>query len=243
VKTGSGAFMSNYKDSALLARLMVATGETAGTRTVALLTSMEEPLGRFSGNWVEVWECVDILKGVRHPMSSDLIELSIILAGWMLYLGKVVDSPEAGAARADEVLQNGEAYKAWLSMVRLQGGDVSVFEDPAANHKPKATRLLAAERNGYLAAMNCTEVGWAVQRLGAGRTRPGDPVATHAGLEMHAKLGTWVEAGQPLVTLFSEDAALLDEPESLLRHTLVLADTVPDLHPLIHEIITAAPKG
>jgi pyrimidine-nucleoside phosphorylase len=243
VKTGSGAFMSNYADSELLARLMVATGETAGTRTVALLTSMDEPLGRFSGNWVEVWECVDILKGVRHPMSADLIELSNILAGWMLYLGKVVDSPEAGAARADELLQSGAAYKAWLSMVKLQGGDVSVFDEPAAHHKPKATRVLTAESSGYLAAMDCTEVGWAVQRLGAGRTRPGDPVAAHAGLEMHAKLGTWLEAGQPLVTLFSEDAALLDEPESLLRRTLILSDTQPDLHPLIREIKAVPSKA
>ncbi|MEO6801941.1 MAG: thymidine phosphorylase, partial [Granulicella sp.] len=243
VKTGSGAFMSNYADSELLARLMVATGETAGTRTVALLTSMDEPLGRFSGNWVEVWECVDILKGIRHPMSSDLIELSNILAGWMLYLGKAVDSPEAGAARADEMLQSGAAYKAWLEMVTLQGGDVNVFDDPAAHHKPNATRVLTAESSGYLAAMDCTEVGWAVQRLGAGRTRPGDPVSAHAGLEMHAKLGTWVEVGQPLVTLFSEDADLLAEPESLLRRTLILSDTPPNLHPLIREIKAAPPQA
>jgi pyrimidine-nucleoside phosphorylase len=239
VKTGSGAFMSNYEDSEHLARLMVATGETAGTCTVALLTSMDEPLGRFSGNWVEVWECVDILKGVRHPMSADLIELSNILAGWMLYLGKLVDSPEAGATRADEVLRSGAAYEAWLSMVKLQGGDISVFDNPATHHKPKVTRVLTAWRSGYLAAMDCAEVGWAVQRLGAGRTRPGDPVAAHAGLEMHVKLGEWIEDGQPLCTLFSEDAHLLDEPMEMLRRTLVLAGDPPRRQPLVRSTITA----
>ena len=90
VKVGSGAFMPSYEQSKLLANLMVSTGELAGTRTVALLTSMDEPLGRFSGNWVEVWECVDIMRGTRHPMSADLIELSNALSGWMLFLaGKV----------------------------------------------------------------------------------------------------------------------------------------------------------
>jgi len=238
VKTGSGAFMSRYEDSLHLARLMVATGEAAGTRTAALLTSMEEPLGRFSGNWIEVWECVDILKGIRHPMSADLIELSNILAGWMLYLGKRVDSPEAGAALADEMLRSGAAYKSWLAMVELQGGDISTFDNPAAHHKPSATRVLTAERTGFLATMDCTQVGWAVQRLGAGRTRPGEPVAAHAGIEMHAKIGTKLEAGQPLCTLFSEDATLLDEPEQLLRATFVIADEAPARAALVCEIIT-----
>ena len=75
--------------------------------------------------------------------------------------------------------------------------------------------------------MNCTQVGWAVQRLGAGRVRPGDPVSAHAGIEMHAKLGDRVVAGQPLVTLFSEDAALLDEPEAMLLETIRVADSAP----------------
>ncbi len=239
VKTGSGAFMSRYEDSEHLARLMVATGEAGGTRTVALLTSMDEPLGRFSGNWVEVWECVDILKGMRHAMSTDLIELSNILAGWMLYLGGRIESPEAGALLADETLRSGAAYEAWLAMVKLQGGDINVFDDPSRHHDPGATCVLSAGQSGYLAGMDCTEVGWAVQRLGAGRTSPGDPVAAQAGIEMHAKLGTWIEAGQPLCTLFSDDVNLLAEPLEMLRRTLLIADHAPTLQPLIRSIITA----
>ncbi len=239
VKTGSGAFMKTYDDSLHLARLMVATGEAAGTRTAALLTAMDEPLGRFSGNWVEVWECVDILKGVRHPMSADLIELSNILAGWMLFLGGRSDSPEEGAQLSDSLLRSGAAYTSWLAMVELQGGDTSFFQDPGAHHTPAARRTLSARRSGYLAAMDCTEVGWAVQRLGAGRTQPGVPVAAHAGIEMHVKLGAWVEAGQPLCTLFSEDPALLDEPEAMMQSTLTLDDEAPVLKPLIRTIITA----
>ena len=240
VKTGSGAFMRRYEDSEHLARLMVNTGEANACRTVAVLTTMDEPLGRFAGNWVEVWECVEILRGIEHPMYDDLIELSLTLAGWMLHLGSVADTPETGKAKAKELLQSGAAYQRWLQMVKLQGGDTAPFADPAAFHKPAATRVLRADRAGYLAGMDCTEVGWAVQRLGAGREVPAGPVAAHAGIEMHAKIGDRVSAGQPLMTLFTEDAALLDTPERMLRETLRVAEEQPVRAPLIRQAITSS---
>ena len=237
VKVGSGAFMPTYEKSQLLANLMVSTGELAGTRTVALLTSMEEPLGRFSGNWVEVWECVDIMRGTRHPMSADLIELSNALSGWMLFLARKSQSPEEGAQLSDKLLQSGAAYKAWLNIVRAQGGDTSIFDSPSAFHKPKATRVLKASRPGYLAGMDCKQLGWAVQRLGAGRARPGDAVSAHAGIESHAKLGEKLQAGQPIFTLFSEDPALLDDPFQMLEDTVRIESSAPTLQPLIREIV------
>jgi pyrimidine-nucleoside phosphorylase len=238
VKVGSGAFMPTYEKSKYLAELMVQTGEASGTRTAALLTTMDEPLGRFSGNWIEVWECVDIMQNKRHPMSRDLIELSNILSGWMLYLAGRAATPEEGAKLSDKFLSSGEAWKAWLKIIETQGGDTSVFKDPAAAHKPKATRTVAASHAGYLAAMDCKQVGWAVQRLGAGRAKPGDPVSAHAGIESHAKLGDKLEANQPIFTLFSEDAKLLDDPEQMLRETIQISATQPKLQPLIREVIT-----
>ena len=243
VKVGSGAFMPSYEQSKLLANLMVSTGELAGTRTVALLTSMEEPLGRFSGNWVEVWECVDIMRGIRHPMSADLIALSNALSGWMLFIAGKSNSPEDGAKLSDDLLRSGAAYKSWLNIVRAQGGDTAIFENPAAFHKPHVTRVVTASRPGYLAAMDCKQVGWAVQRLGAGRSKPGDPVSAHAGIESHAKLGTKLAAGQPIFTLFSEDPALLDEPFRMLEETIRIEDTAPTLEPLIREIVRQATSG
>jgi pyrimidine-nucleoside phosphorylase len=239
VKVGSGAFMPTYERSKFLAELMVSTGEAAGTRTAALLTTMDEPMGRFSGNWVEVWECVDIMKGVRHRMSADLIELANALSGWGLFLAGKVGSAEEGARLADEILRSGAAYAAWLKMIAAQGGDTRVFDDPAAFHKPAATRVLRASRAGYLAGMDCKEVGWAVQRLGAGRARPGDPVSTHAGIESHAKLGDQVEAGQPVFTLFSEEAARLEEPYRMLEATVEIGDTKPERQPLVREVVVA----
>jgi pyrimidine-nucleoside phosphorylase len=246
VKVGSGAFMPTYELSKYLAELMVSTGESSGTRTVALLTSMDEPLGRFSGNWVEVMECVQIMQGHRHPLSADLIHLSNALSGWMLHLAGRTPTPEAGAELADDLLRSGAAYQSWLQIVAAHGGDTAVFADPTAFHKPTApraelaTRILTAPRAGYLSSMDCKQVGWAVQRLGAGRSKPGDPVSAHAGLESHAKLGERIEAGQPLFTLFSEDEALLAEPYAMLGATLQITDAPPTPQPLIREVITKA---
>jgi pyrimidine-nucleoside phosphorylase len=240
VKVGSGAFMPTYEKSKFLAELMVQTGEASGTRTVALLTGMDEPLGRFSGNWVEVWECIDIMKQDRHPLSADLIKLTNILSGWMLHLAGHVDTPAKGATLSDEILRSGAAFEAFLEIVQAQGGDISLFEgdaNPAAHHKPTATRTITAPQSGYLASMDCKQVGWAVQRLGAGRAKPGDPVSAHAGIEMHAKLGDQIKIGQLLVTLFAEDPTLLDEPEQMLRETLQITSNPITRQPLIREIV------
>jgi pyrimidine-nucleoside phosphorylase len=120
---------------------------------------------------------------------------------------------------------------------------VVTIANPAAFHKPTATHTVVAERSGYLVSMDCTKIGWAVQRLGAGRTRPGEPVSTHAGIEMHAKLGDLVERGRPLATLFSEDTALIEEPEQMLRETLRIAPTPPQAIPLIREIVARDGPG
>jgi len=245
VKVGSGAFMPTYEKSKFLAELMVQTGEASGTRTVALLTSMDEPLGRFSGNWVEVWECIDIMKQDRHPLSADLIQLTNTLSGWMLHLAGHADTPEEGAALSDEILSCGAAFEAFLEIVQAQGGDISLFEgeaNPADHHKPTSTRTITATQDGYLASMDCKQVGWAVQRLGAGRAKPGDPVSAHAGIEMHAKLGDRIIKGKPLITLFSEDSTLLDEPEQMLRETLQITTVPATKQPLIHEVISKSHK-
>ncbi len=252
VKAGSGAFMTKYADAQLLARLMVETGELAGTRTVALLTSMDQPLGRFAGNWVEVQECLELfqhfspdftftLTPEKLRLSQDLLDLTHALTGHMLCLGGKAQTPEAGAQLSAQLLANGSAYQRFIEMVELQSNDlpsaVAAVAHPAAFHKPAATRLLTADRQGFLSAMDCTKIGWAVQRLGAGRAHPGDPVSAHAGIEMHAKLGDRISAGQPLITLFSEDPVLLDEPESMLRETLKISAEPPTQIPLIREII------
>src|SRR5580658_9279396 len=145
VKTGSGAFLRKQEDAEYLAALMVATAEAAGTRTVALLTDMGQPLGRAAGNWIELVESVELLRGKRQAESEDLRELSLILAGWMIHLGGQATTADEGYARAEEAISNGSALKAFFAMIEAQGGDISVFDDPAF-HRPGATHEIKAKQ-------------------------------------------------------------------------------------------------
>jgi pyrimidine-nucleoside phosphorylase len=239
VKVGSGAFMPSYEKSKLLAELMVQTGEASGTRTVALLTSMDEPLGRFSGNWVEVWECIDIMKQIRHPMSADLIHLTNALSGWMLHLAGHAATPAEGTALSDSILRSGAAWQAFLKIVAAQGGDTAVFEDSASFHKPHSRQTLQAGATGYLHSTDCKQIGWAVQRLGAGRAKPGDPVSAHAGIEMHAKIGDHLTHDQPLATLFADSDVQLEEAAEMIRQAIHITPAPPPHRNLVREVVTA----
>ena len=187
-------------------------------------------------------ESLDLLTGKRHPLNEDLRELSLILAGWMIYLGGASDTAESGRDRAEEILDSGRALEILTEMVKLHGGNTSIFEEPEKFHSPAFRKDFLADRSGYLAQVDCTQVGWAVQRLGAGRERAGEPVSAHAGLEMHVKLGHKIEAGEPLCTLFSDNDSRFLEPETLLRQALLIADEPTPAEPLIQEIITAENK-
>jgi pyrimidine-nucleoside phosphorylase len=241
VKTGSGAFLRKREDAEYLAALMVATAEAAGTRTVALLTDMGQPLGRAAGNWIEVAEAVELLRGRRPAESEDLRELSLILAGWMIHLGGVAATPEAGYARAETAFADGSALQAFFSMIEAQGGDTAVFNDSAGFHKPGATDVLNAWESGYIAEMDTTRIGWAVQRLGAGREKAGEPVDPHAGIHFHARRGARVDEGQPIATLYATSAALLAEPMALLREAITIATIPPGKVPLVSRIFTREP--
>jgi len=237
VKTGSGAFLRKREDSEYLAALMVATAEAAGTRTVALLTDMGQPLGCAAGNWIELVEAVALLRGERPAESEDLRELSLILAGWMIHLGSQAATPEAGYARAEAALADGSALQGFLAMIAAQGGDVSVFDNPDF-HKPGATYVLDAWNNGFISEMDTTKIGWAVQRLGAGREKAGEPVDPHAGILFHARRGAQVEKGGAMATLYATNEALLAEPIALLKEAIVISKNAPEPVELVSRIFT-----
>jgi pyrimidine-nucleoside phosphorylase len=238
VKTGSGAFLRDERDCAYLAALMVATAEAAGTRTAALLTDMGQPLGCAAGNWIELMEAVELLRGKRPEESEDLRELSLILAGWMIYLGGQADTPEIGYECAETALMNGSALRIFLAMVEAQGGDARVFDDAEGFHKPGATEIVDAWASGFVAEMDTTALGWAVQRLGAGREKAGEPVDAHAGILFHARRGARVERGEPLATLYATSAAQLEEPRAILRRAIHFSKEPPHAVALVNRIFT-----
>jgi pyrimidine-nucleoside phosphorylase len=238
VKTGSGAFLRKQEDSEFLAALMVATAEAANTRTVALLTDMSQPLGSAAGNWIEIAECVELLRGERPPANEDLRELSLILAGWMIHLGDQAATPEDGYKRAEAALKDGSALNKFFSMVVAQGGDVSVFDDLAGFHKPGATEVVPCWQSGYIAEMDTTALGWAVQRTGAGREKAGEPVDSNAGITFHARRGARVEKGKPLATIYATNSEMLREPIDFLKKAIRIADAPPDPVALVGRVFT-----
>ena len=238
VKTGSGAFLRKIEDAEYLAALMVATAEGSGTRTVALMTDMGRPLGRAAGNWIELIEAVELLRGLRPQESEDLRELSLILAGWMIHIGGIATTSEAGYTLAEAALNDGSALAVFFKMVDAHGGDTRVFNDIAGFHSPGATHVLEAWQSGYIAEMDTTEVGMAVQRLGAGRDKAGEPVDPHAGILFDARRGARVEEGQPIATLYATSPALLAEPIAILKKAIQISETPPAPVPLVGRVFT-----
>jgi pyrimidine-nucleoside phosphorylase len=237
VKTGSGSFLRRRADAEYLGALMVATAEAAGTRTVALLTDMGQPLGRAAGNWIELAECVELMRGELPEGSADLRELSLRLAGWMIHLGGRTETAEQGYRAAAGALSDGSALRVFYAMVAAQGGDTAVFDDLKGFHKPGATEVLEAWQSGYIVAMDTMELGWAVQRLGAGREKAGEPVDPHAGIEFHVKRGARVEKGQPFATLYATAPARLEEPIARIKKAITFSEGPPEEEiPLVSHI-------
>jgi pyrimidine-nucleoside phosphorylase len=237
VKTGSGAFLKQEAEAVHLAELMVATGNRAGTRTAALITNMNQPLGRMAGNASEIVEAVAILQNQRQPLTEDLRQLSLELAGWMLYLGGRVTTPEYGLQLAEELLHSGLPLKKFRCLVAAQGGSLAWFERPDDLHRPAYQYAVKSPSTGYLSAVDCGQVGWAVQRSGAGRTLPGETVSAHAGVETHKKIGDPVAAGDTLFTVFVEQQDRLEPVAAMLSHCFTLSAAPPELAPLVYRVV------
>ena len=226
VKVGSGAFMKDVDSARELARTMVELGQGAGVNTVALLTNMQTPLGLTAGNALEVRESVEVLAGGGPP---DVLELTLVLAREML----------AAAGRGDvdpaDALRDGRAMDVWRRMVVAQGGDPSA-PLPVA----RETHQILAPGTGVLTQLDALKVGIAAWRLGAGRARKEDVIQAGAGIEMHAKPGAVLRAGDPLMTLHTDTPERFDRAIEALDGAYFIApeDSRPDLLPLVIDRIS-----
>jgi pyrimidine-nucleoside phosphorylase len=240
VKTGSGAFMKTEEDAAHLAELMVETGERMGKRTAALITDMSQPLGRTVGNSLEILECIEILRpGERHEMSEDLRTLSLELSAWMFYLGGRTANVEDGRALAEEMLASGKALARFKEMLRLQGGgDISVVDKTTRLPKAEHRVEFAAERDGFIAQVQCEQVGVASLLLGGGRSKIDDVIDHAVGLEIHKKIGDPVRAGEPICTVHYNSDQRLGEAVELLKQAYTISATQTTPPALIRRTIT-----
>ncbi len=225
VKVGTGAFMKDLDSARELATTMVALGTDAGVRTVALITDMSSPLGRTAGNALEVREALEVLSGGGPP---DVVELTLVLAREML-----------AAAGRDDVdpaprLADGSAMDVWRAMITAQGGDVDA-ELPRA----RESHRVHADRDGVMTRLDALAVGVAAWRLGAGRARQGEAVQPGAGVELHAKPGDAVRAGEPVLTLHTDSPDRFERALAALDGGWAMSDSAGAAAPLILERLAA----
>jgi pyrimidine-nucleoside phosphorylase len=235
VKTGSGAFMKNEKDAVFLAELMVETGERMGKHVVALITDMDQPLGKMIGNALEVVEVVDILRG-GGP--QDLRDLCVELAGWMLHLGGVSKTVAEGKQESAKLIASGKALDRFREMVELQGGDPRVIDDPKRLPQARHSHQVLSPGNGYLVSLQCEQIGTACVILGGGRERKEDSVDPAVGIVLRKKVGDRVSAGEPLATIYYNSESRLARAQQLLEESCEICDSPPtEKRPLIHRVI------
>jgi len=234
VKTGDGAFMVKEEDSRALAEAMLAIGKGMGKKIVALITDMEQPLGRTVGNALEIVECIETLQG-KGP--EDLETLSVELAAWMLSLGGASPTLDAARARVREALASGAGLRKFQEVIELQGGDPRVCDDLSRLPRAAETVELRAESAGRVTGIACRAVGTAAMLLGAGRETVDSTIDPGVGLVLRKKVGDAVSTGEPLATVHVSDRRRLDEALAMLRRAIRIGPEAPAPRPLVHAVM------
>ncbi|MBZ5702338.1 MAG: thymidine phosphorylase [Acidobacteriia bacterium] len=237
VKTGSGAFIRQEEDSVRLAELMVDTGRRMGKKVVALITDMNQPLGRFAGHSVEVLESLEVLSG-RGP--ADLRELSLELSAWMFFLGGRTPGVDEGRRLAEEMIASGKARDKFRECIRRQGGDARVVDEPDRLPRAAHRAQIPSPASGYLAATKCAQFGAALAVLGGGREKQEDSIDHAVGLEFHKRIGDRVAAGEALLTVHYNDQRRLAAAQELLADSCEIAAQPPrEIPKLVKRLIGA----
>lgn len=235
VKCGHGAFMKNREDARALAMSMVNVGREMGKGMAALLTDMNQPLGRTAGNALEVIESIETLHG-RGP--KDLTDLTVAFAVQMILLARPQADAEAADAACRTKLHDGSALAKFREMVELQGGDVRTMDRPALLPQARTKHPLLAVASGFVTDVNAEAIGRAVIVLGGGRTKTDDTVDHAVGISGIVKIGEPIEHGQQTMTLHANDADRLAEAVKLLDGAVTIGAEPVTPTPLILEAIS-----
>ena len=234
VKTGSGSFMKTPEDSRALAELMVDIGKRAGKKMCALITDMDRPLGNTVGNALEVIEAIETLGG-RGP--EDLTALCVELATHMLVLAEKGDYTSCKEA-VEQSITSGKALDKLADMVRAQGGDADWAYHPDRFPKAPFSYTVKVPKTGYIVRVDAEGYGVASLLLGAGRNTKDDVIDMSAGIYLHAKTGDFVNAGEPIATLYASDRALFEAAEKRLLAATEIGEGAPAEKPLIYCVIS-----
>ena len=233
VKFGSGALMKDVGDAMSLASEMVKIGKAAGKKTAAVLTNMDVPLGYAVGNSLEVIEAIRVLKGEER---GDLLDISIELTAHMASLTSGL--PIAECRRLSiEAIENGTAFAKFKEIVAAQGGDAAYLDNTSLFEQARYFSEIRADRMGYFTRVNTEAIGRSSMLLGAGRALKEDKIDYSAGIMFAKKPGDFVEPGDLIATLFSNDSKSFHEAVPLFRESIILSDAYHEREPLIYDII------
>ncbi|WJH34259.1 pyrimidine-nucleoside phosphorylase [Paenibacillus sp. CC-CFT747] len=237
VKTGKGAFMKTLEESIQLAQAMVGIGTEVGRETVAVITSMNEPLGMSIGNALEVKEAIEVLGGRGH---ASLKEVSLVLGSYMLVLGGKASGLEEARESLNARIEDGSALRKFKEMIEAQGGDSSVVDDPSRMPGAAETVEVKAETDGYVSSVEAEELGLAAMLLGAGRATKESVIDLGVGLVLHKRIGDPVKAGETLVTLYANpgDGIELSAAEQKIRRAYTVSEAPVEKPPLVYAVIT-----
>ena len=202
VKVGSGAFMKNLEEARQLSRLMVAIGTLSRRRVVALLSDMNQPLGKAVGNALEVIEAIDTLKG-QGP--ADFTEHCLVVASHMLLIGEKAQNLDVARKMAETALTDGSGLAKLRKLVKNQGGDPSYVDYPSKFPLAPVIRRVQSPQSGYLSRVDALEIGETSVRMGAGRNKKEDSIDHRVGIIVHHKVGDLVESGDELFTIHAKD--------------------------------------
>lgn len=233
VKIGSGAFMKTLDDGRKLAEGMVSIGKACGRNVTAVMTNMDIPLGHYIGNALEVMEAVQVLRGEG---CADLRAVCVELASNMLMLCNGWDEA-AARARVEDAIASGAAFETMKKWIAAQGGDARALEDFSLLPQASVVYEVKAPRSGYIRAMDTQKVGEASAVLGAGRQKKEDVIDYAAGIVLSKKTGDYVEAGETLATLYTNQAQTLSGSETLLLDALRWGEEAPAQEKLILGIV------
>lgn len=236
VKTGDGAFIKKQEDAEDLADLLVETGTRTGKKVVALITGMDQPLGRKIGNALEVEECIEVLHG-HGP--EDLRGLCIDLSAWMLALGGRTKSVAEGRDLAAEMIVSGQARDTFREVIRLQGGNPRVLDDPGILPRARHTARIDAKLSGFLTKIQCERLGIASMILGGGRETHDETVDPAVGLVVHKRLGDPVKQGENLCTVHYNLDTRFAQAHPLLSSCFEIGSEAQPVPPLIRKIVGA----
>ena len=234
VKTGRGAFLNDIEECRLLANTLVSIGEKSGIKTKALLTDMSQPLGKTIGNWLEVKESIECLKG---DGPDDLEELTLTLGAHMLILGEVSDSLDEAHSTLKSLIQNGAGLNKFIELVEAQGGDTSVITEPEKYPPAEYSGKVTAESSGYVDSIDSYALGIASVSLGAGRIRIEDDLDHKAGIILNVKIGDSVKQGDVLAEVFSGSNEKLSSQLSRIKEAVNVSEAKPLIPELIIEVI------